>query len=374
MAVDDGDRSLLVMQSIRAGVARTVACVALAALGLAPVLTSVAGAQHAAGPSADAAPRVRMQPPWRLSVRADNDAFNFWRSITDRPDKEYTNGDQVVIEISGAPWWGKRFAKRRAPCDGTERADARCLTTALSIGQDMYTPRPGHEPGVVPDWRNERPYAAWLYAGAEARVASERSLRTVGLELGVTGPPAFGEFAQRTAHKLSGVYSREPVGWNTQVGFEPGVVLAARNTHRFAAETSSGSVVADFAPHVGASVGNVLTEGETGFQARVGLNLSNPWWTSGWRSRRALELYVSGGARGEAVAHNITLDGNTLGADRRVDRVPLVGEYSVGVGGRFRGLVAEWRAITRSREYDTGPAGHAYSTLFMSYEVPARGQ
>jgi len=82
---------------------------------------------------------------------------------------------------------------------------------------------------------------------------------------------------------------------------------------------------------------------------------------------------VSGGARGEAVARNITLDGNTLGADRRVDRVPLVGEYAVGVGGRFRGLVAEWRAITRSREYDTGPAGHAYSTLFMSYEVPARG-
>lgn len=363
MAVDDGDQSLRVL---RRGVA-------LAALVLATAMTSSAGAQQAAGPSADATRRVRIQPPWRLSVRADNDAFNFWRSITDRPDKEYTNGDQVIIEISGAPWWGKRFAKRRAPCDGTEGADARCLTTALSVGQDMYTPRPGHEPGVVPDWRNDRPYAAWLYAGAEARVASERSLRTVGLELGVTGPPAFGEFAQRTAHKLSGVYSREPVGWNTQIGFEPGVMLAARTTHRFVAQTASGSVVADFAPHVGASVGNVLTEGETGFQARVGLNLSNPWWTSGWRSRRALELYVSGGARGEAVARNITLDGNTLGADRRVDRVPLVGEYSVGVGGRFRGLVAEWRAITRGREYDTGPSRHAYSTLFMSYEVPARG-
>ena len=175
----------------------------------------------------------------------------------------------MSIEISGAPWWGKRFAKRRAPCAGTEGADARCLTTSMSLGQDMYTPRPGHEPGVVPDWRNERPYAAWLYAGAEARVASERSLRTVGLALGVIGPPAFGEFAQRTAHKLSGVYSREPVGWNTQVGFEPGVVLTARSTHRFAAQTSSGNVVADFGPHVGAWVGNVLTEGETGFQAQL---------------------------------------------------------------------------------------------------------
>jgi hypothetical protein len=307
-----------------------------------------------------------------MSVRADNDAFNFWRSITDRPDKEYTNGDQVTIEIGGAPWWGKRFAKRLARCDGTETPGDRCLTTAVSIGQDMYTPKPGHEPGVVPDWRNERPYAAWLYAGAEARVSSERTLRTVGLEVGVTGPPAFGEFAQRTAHKLSGVYSREPVGWNTQIGFEPGVVLTARGSQWFAARTSSGSVVADFVPLIGASLGNILTEGETGFQSRVGLHLSNPWWTSGWRSRPPLALYLLAGARGEAVVRNITLDGNTLGAERRVDRVPFVGEYSIGIGGRFRGLVAEWRAITRSREYDTGPAGHAYSTLSMSFEVPAR--
>jgi hypothetical protein len=86
--------------------------------------------------------RAGVQRPWRMSVRADNDAFNFWRSITDRPDKEYTNGDQVVIEIAGAPWWGKRFAKRRSPCDGAETPDMRCLTTALSVGQDMYTPKP----------------------------------------------------------------------------------------------------------------------------------------------------------------------------------------------------------------------------------------
>jgi hypothetical protein len=38
---------------------------------------------------------------------------------------------------------------------------------------------------------------------------------------------------------------------------------------------------------------------------------------------------------------------------------------------RFGGFVAEWRAVTRSREYTTGPMEHAYSTLFASYEVPA---
>jgi hypothetical protein len=339
----------------------------------------IGGAAHAQQPSPSGpasspnAARARLLPPWRVSVRADNDAFNFWRAITDRPDEEYTNGDQVTIELSAAPWWGKRFAKHSTPCTGREPPGGRCLTTAVSIAQDMYTPRPKHEPGVVPNWRDERPYAALLYTSAEARIMSERSLQTVGLLLGVTGPPAFGEFAQRTAHKLSGVYSRNPVGWNTQIGFEPLVTASAQTTHRYAGRTAAGDAVVDVAPYAGASVGNVLTAGHAGVRTRLGFHLSSPWWTSEWQSRPPVELYVVGGLRGEAVAHNITLDGNTLGADRRVARVPLVGEYSVGLGARIRGVVAEWRAVTRSKEYRTGPTAHAYSQLVASYEVPAHG-
>ena len=316
--------------------------------------------------------RTRLTPPWRMTVRADNDAFNFWRAITDRPDKEYTNGDQVTVEISAAPWWGKHFAKKSAPCTGAEPGTARCLTTALSIGQDMYTPKPSREPRERPDWQDDRPYAAWLYASGEARVTGERFLRTVSVHLGVTGPPAFGQFAQKTAHKLTGVYSRDPIGWDTQIAFEPGVMLTARSLHRFAGRTSSGAAVIDFIPQYGVSLGNILTEAQGGLQVRTGLHLSNPWWTSEWSTRAPVELYLLGGARGEAVAHNITLDGNTSGATRRVDRTPLVGEYTVGIGARIHGFVAEWRAITRSREYRTGPAAHAYSTLYASYEVPAR--
>jgi hypothetical protein len=83
-------------------------------------------------------------------------------------------------------------------------------------------------------------------------------------------------------------------------------------------------------------------------------------------------MYALAGSRGMAVARNITLDGNTLGADRSVDRVPLVGEYMLGVGARIQDLVVEWRATTRSREYRTGGPGHAYSTIYASYELPAR--
>lgn len=306
-----------------------------------------------------------------MSIRADNDAFNFWRGIHDRPDKEYTNGDEVTVEVSAAPWWGRRFASHLEPCTGTASPTGRCLTTAFSIGQDMYTPKSSREPRETTDWQDDRPYAAWLYASGEARVLGEESMRTVSLALGVVGPPALGEIAQRTAHRLSGVYDQDPIGWDTQVGFEPGIMVSGRSVRRFVGRMPSGRAVMDFIPQIGASFGNVLTEAEGGFQLRAGTNLSSPWWSNGWSGRAPVELYVLGGLRGEAVAHNITLDGNTLGAGRRVDRVPFVGEYSVGVGGRFGGFVAEWRAVTRSREYTTGPMEHAYSTLFASYEVPA---
>ena len=343
---------------------------AIAILGAMATRSVAAQQQPATRPPATTSQQA-VRPPWRMSVRADNDAFNFWRGITDRPDKEYTNGDEATVEMSAAPWWGRRFAKHLTPCTGDEPSDVRCLTTSFSLSQDMYTPKPSREPRETPDWRDDRPYAALLYGSGEARVVGEQSMRAVTLHLGVIGPPAFGEFTQRTAHKLTGVYSQNPIGWDTQVGFEPLVMLSGRNTWRFTGRTSSGTSVFDFMPQVGASIGNILTEGQGGFQMRTGINLSSPWRMSEWSTRAPVELYLIGGLRGEAVAHNITLDGNTLGAERRVDRVPFVGEYSVGIGGRYRGFVAEWRALTRSREYRTGPQSHAYSTLFASYEVPA---
>ena len=351
-----------------------LACAIVLSAAIASAGSTPAIAQQPSSGTATGQPssRKRIHPPWRFSFRADNDAFNFWQPITERPDKEYTNGDELEVELPAAPLWGKLFARRREPCNGMEQSGERCLMTSFSIAQEMYTPSPDREPGETPDWADDRPYAAWLYASAAGRVLSERSLRTVELKVGVTGPPAAGEFAQRTAHALTGVYSREPIGWDTQVGFEVGVVASVRESRRFVGRTPSGRAIVDIVPHVGASLGNVLTSGEAGFTTRVGLNLSSPWWTSEWRSRAPFEIYLLGGTRGEAIARNITLDGNTLGAQRSVDRVPFVGEYTVGIGLRHGGFVAHWRAVTRTQEYTTGPKAHAHSVVFAGYEVAAR--
>jgi hypothetical protein len=40
-----------------------------------------------------------------------------------------------------------------------------------------------------------------------------------------------------------------------------------------------------------------------------------------------------------------------------------VSQYEFGIGLRWQKVLLEYRAVTRSREYHTGPAHHTYSTM-----------
>ncbi|MFP5353602.1 MAG: lipid A-modifier LpxR family protein, partial [Gemmatimonadota bacterium] len=66
--------------------------------------------------------------------------------------------------------------------------------------------------------------------GGRGRRVSARALRTYSLALGVTGPPALGSLAQSIAHTITAKYTTKAEGWETQVGFEPGVLLGVRQS------------------------------------------------------------------------------------------------------------------------------------------------
>src|SRR6185369_9966826 len=166
-----------------------------------------------------------------------------------------------------------RFAKHRSGCAADTSARGACLSTSFTVGQDLYTPKLERAPYQA-GWEAERPYFAWLYVRGEARVAGLRSLQATSVSLGVTGPPAGGELAQRTAHAINHRYTHAATGWETQIGFEPGFVLAHRRTGRVAFGEGSG-LAADLLPFAGLSLGNVLTNAEAGATVRVGWNLSH---------------------------------------------------------------------------------------------------
>lgn len=307
------------------------------------------------------------QATWRPRLQLDNDVYNFWRRHTRRPDEEYTNGVHASLESLTAPWWGRRFASGIPDCV-TADENGHCRSTIVTLGQDLYTPHLDRTPYTVENWELERPYFAWLFLEATARVASAQTLHSTSLAVGVTGPPAGGALAQQIAHRIG--FNEPASGWETQIGFEPGMVVEYRRSDLMIRRGAPRRMTFDFASEGAVSLGNIRTHGEFGGTARIGWNLSHPWHAGSWRRRGSAEWWLSAGARAEFVARDMSLDGTLLRPTRRVDRVPYVHQYGFGVGARVHGVSVEYRAVTRSREYRTGPGHHAYSSMIVSLTPP----
>lgn len=307
-------------------------------------------------------PAARAQTNWRPRLELDNDVYNFWRRHTKRPDEEYTNGVHASLETLSAPWWGSRLARRTPEC-----ADARgavsCRSTMVTLGQQLYTPHLDRTPHAVADWELERPFFAWLFLRGSARVSSDRSLHTTSLSLGVTGPPAGGALAQSIAHRIG--FNEPADGWETQIGFEPGAIVEYRRAQLLWRRDGNGLGV-DLAPELGVSLGNIRTHVDAGGRLRVGRKLSHPWHPALWHGRSPVEWWVSAGGRLDYVARDMSLDGTLRRPSRGVERTPGVRQYEFGAGLRWQGVLLEYRAVTRSREYRTGPAHHAYSTMSVA--------
>lgn len=305
------------------------------------------------------------QTSWRPQLRLDNDAYNFWLHPAHRPDEEYSNGVRATLLTWSAPWWGKHFATRTPDC-ATQQATGTCRLTAITLGQDIYTPQLDRAPFMVAQWESERPYFGWLYLEGKGMLASEHLLHTTTATVGVSGPPSLANAMQSLFHALSRRYTRQATGWETQIGFEPGIMLAHRVDALALRVGSPRSGLLDVTTGAGVVLGNVRTAGDVGGTLRIGANLSHPWQPRAWESRPAWELYALVGGRAEYVARDMSLDGTLLNRDRHVDRVPGVREYQFGVGLRIRQLQLEYRAVTRTQEYQTGPGHHTYSTMFAS--------
>lgn len=306
-----------------------------------------------------------VQAQWRPQLQLDNDAYNFWIHPAHRPDEEYTNGVRASLLTWTAPWWGKRFAARTPDCATANSARA-CRLTVVTLGQDIYTPQLDRTPFAVPDWEAERPYFGWLYLEGKGMVAGERLLRTTTATVGVSGTPSLGQAMQSLFHMFNRRYTREANGWETQVGFEPGVMLAHRMDALAIRIGPPRSGLLDLTTAAGASLGTVRTAADIGGTMRIGAHLSHPWQPRPGEQRANWEFYGLVGGRAEYVARDMSLDGTLRNRERHVERVPTVREYQFGAGLRFRQLQLEYRAITRTQEYETGPGHHTYSTMFAS--------
>ena len=127
--------------------------------------------------------------PRTLSLRADNDAFDFWMLPWNRPDDEYSSGVQITYDGGDAPRWARSFLRGDSACTVHSVS---CRTARTEIGQDIYTRDATLSDTAVID--RSRPSAGWLYLAQSARALHEDRSDELTLTVGVTGPPSLARF------------------------------------------------------------------------------------------------------------------------------------------------------------------------------------
>ncbi len=309
-------------------------CLGAAALLLAGC--SAAGASRGPGPAPLPEPRDRSS--WAVTL--ENDLFT-------GSDDSYTNGFSVA-------WTSRRAAAMESGALAGRWIDALGFLplprgaghdrhATVAVGQELFTPE--DIDAVVRD-PDDQPYAGILFADLGVLSRSDVSAHAWRLRLGLVGPSALGEQAQREFHELTG--GDQPVGWDAQLPDEPILNLDYGYSREVLAHRGGDGFGWRLSPVGGAGLGTYFTgasgglRGECGWNLprsasfpslRRGVNTLSPV-DAGTRGPWSVSLFASAG--GFLVGRFLPLDGTVFRDSPSVDSEPLVGYLSAGLMVRKR--------------------------------------
>lgn len=284
-------------------------------------------------------------------------------------DRNYTNGVRMAYlsgfkQPNGVSRWVADNILRAKPGAGIRRG--------FALGHSIFTPQDIETTLPLPD---QHPYAGWLYGEYSVVVEQENIIDQFTLQAGIVGPAAQGEFVQNNWHDLIG---GDPVnGWDNQIGNEPGFVFSYDRKLRALFELGDSEFGVDATPSVGASAGNVYTNGRLGLMLRVGTDLRNDYGPprvrpslagGGYFSPRdRFSWYLFAGAEGRAVAHNMFLDGSLFREnDPSVDSNVFVGDFQLGVVFQVRRFQISYTNVLRTEEFTTQEGVQQFGAVAIS--------
>ena len=324
----------------------------------------------AGGPAASA---ERADDLGIVTVQVEND-------VIAGTDRNYTNGLRASYLSPEVPRDHWSFEAARLIPTFSENDEVRYN---FSVGQSIFTPEDTDRRELI---RGDRPYAGWAYGrfavlfydderDDQGDLISNGQLQTLAVDIGIVGPWALGEEVQNNFHNLIGV--EESNGWANQLENEPGLMISYESAWRNLIERPKlHDFGFDLIPHVGFTLGNVMTYGAAGGAMRVGFNLPKDFGPpriqpglpgSGYfEPSDGLGLYLFGGVEGRAVARNIFLDGNTFRDSHSIDRNVFVGDLQVGVAATYGDVRLSLAQVMRSPEIEGGPTDR-FGALSLSY-------
>jgi len=303
-----------------------------------------------------------------LQLFIENDSFG-------STDQYYTNGIKFGGGIPAGKFAGILTRPPNALLDAI--SDGASNHFGFFIGQNMYTPR---NITIAAPQPNDRPWAAWLYMGAVAQSVKDDRLHTVEVDLGMVGSPALGRQIQTFWHEQI-VDAPTPQGWGNQIKAEPGVLMTYVHKRRYG--PSSG---VQLVPHMGASVGTIMTFARLGGIVRVGQHMSGfgpdgiePGGAMLKNTRREhddskggrgrWEWFAFAGIDGRLIGHNIFLDGSLFRDGPGVPRRDAVYDFTTGFSARIDKVRLSLTRIKRSPEFDIPAGGSSGRQVFYSINL-----
>ncbi len=243
-----------------------------------------------------------------------------------------------------------------------------------AIGQNLYTPKVINIP--VPD-RYDRPYAAFLYGSIGYSTLSHDHLDDIELTLGVIGPAALGEPAQKTIHDLIGL--NNPKGWDSQLKNEPAVMIAYQRSwpEAYAAHFHAGFF--KIAPHAGVTLGNVYTYANAGMTLQlvperhksqalpVRIRPAIPGSGDFSVPEGEFSWSLFAGVDGRIIARNIFLDGNTFKGSPSVDKKHTVLDANAGFTITYDRIQMAYTLNWRSDEFDGQSDNAVFGSISLGY-------
>lgn len=300
---------------------------------------------------------------WAASVRWENDTFG-------GTDRFYTDGVGLAVSHSG-PSWMDPFADWLPWGEGRR-------TVGYDIAQAMFTPNDT-------DLRNpnpkDRPYAGILASGLTLHVENGPSYNGLKFITGFVGPWSLAHETQDTVHDITG--NGKAQGWSHQLHNEPIFNFAYEYRHKFRLVGNREHWSAEAFALGNAWAGNMLDQCAIGGLARCGYNMPDdfgPTLVRGMghmppprregmpRSKSDWGFSVYGGAVGNLVARDITLDGNTFRDSPSVDKRIFVPAEGVGASVGNRRFQAAFTYVFWGEEFKGEKNGHSeFGSLTLGY-------
>ena len=297
-----------------------------------------------------------------VALQFDND-FLAVRGGGPPPDYDYTHGSRLGITWPGANGLGRHLGV--PDCRSTRSETTACVLTGVAIAQEIYTPRHNTSEPVPGD----RPYAAYSYASMRMMVLGPRTLATIAVNAGVTGPPALGEEVQNGIHRV--LHNARELGWSHQVPAQFGATLDVDYTHVLLTRSGAAGAPAPsrfVATILGSSIGNIQRNLRFGGIAYWSFGHAFTPVASEPLVRHPGRFFVATRVGYRLLRHDEFIEGGggSPGAELRHG----VDEVNASAGWRARSVALEYRYTSRGREYRAQPGRHAYGSLVATLVVP----